>query len=931
VNGQLKWGAPAPSVGSSPEFAGKRVKLRSKEGDVFELPAEAACLSLRVRSLVMEKGCEDELPFPLKKSVLAKVVEYLKHHKEHSTGEIRTPLESDNLQECGATRWDSSFVNVDKELLFELCVAASCFDIPSLFFLTSAKAAIITKDKSADKLRKEFSMTNDLPASEEAELRRQYVASRRLSGSTGDNDLSQLAASSVIMQSMAAAAEKNGVPEFGNLSEGDGSSSAVSTKSWRHAIWRAAVVDDWQLLAGAPAEVKADRQLMLSVLMTSQGAAFKYVSSELRSDEKVILEAVKHSAGALAEAAPTLLNDRAFLLKAITANSASLGYASEQWRNDKDLLREAARTGKGSALQGASAALRSDRDFILELVLEDAEAYKYASEDLRSQQDFALAVAKRNGETLRFMIPKFRADRSIVDAAVARNPQVANYAHSSRRSEMGVMEGGVHGEEQMKLEHKLQLKAAQAENRTVELVAGGPRQTGVPLSQQGQKPCVLKLQKTVQFSAMSTMAANMGQANYIAANSYLDKIPNFQRPEIDAVALMWGAVGNIGMRFKAFASADVLNATPEMLLSISDASKVLCVTCTRMDPPEWYSAAHFDEMTRQYFLQPQAGVIKQEGKVEAAFSAPAEVHSSWADDNLTRDRAALKDRTDVDRRPVPENHNAQSSFQSPLGAPSSLGPLGGWPSLVRGSADSTVHLAEGTRVRLAGLRAKNGLTGVLVQQFGDGKWKVKLDDGSGNALLRSGFFEAISAPDESSRSAARRQENPAEAEARSAAAAELRRAKIAERRSALKDRITSRQQARPLTEDGSSRQQQFFIAGSWDSCELHEMSLSHDRTFVFQIRIGALGQESFQVLLDRSWNACLHAGEILDGSAQTGYAVKGPDPKWRCEGMDFVISGEVSSTYEVKLYLNPRGNASKVQWTKVSSAGHPGSLYYSCC
>ena len=31
-----------------------------------------------------------------------------------------------------------------------------------------------------------------------------------------------------------------------------------------------------------------------------------------------------------------------------------------------------------------------------------------------------------------------------------------------------------------------------------------------------------KLTKTVHFTAMSTMTANMGQANYIAANAYMD-------------------------------------------------------------------------------------------------------------------------------------------------------------------------------------------------------------------------------------------------------------------------------------------------------------------------------------------------------------------------------------------------------------------------
>ena len=46
---------------------------------------------------------------------MAKLAEYLKHHREHACSEIRTPLTSENLVDSGASRWDASFVNVDKE------------------------------------------------------------------------------------------------------------------------------------------------------------------------------------------------------------------------------------------------------------------------------------------------------------------------------------------------------------------------------------------------------------------------------------------------------------------------------------------------------------------------------------------------------------------------------------------------------------------------------------------------------------------------------------------------------------------------------------------------------------------------------------------------------------------------------------------------
>lgn len=39
---------------------------------------------------------------------MTKVCEYLKHHREHSVSEIITPLPSDDLRDCGASRWDCS-------------------------------------------------------------------------------------------------------------------------------------------------------------------------------------------------------------------------------------------------------------------------------------------------------------------------------------------------------------------------------------------------------------------------------------------------------------------------------------------------------------------------------------------------------------------------------------------------------------------------------------------------------------------------------------------------------------------------------------------------------------------------------------------------------------------------------------------------------
>ena len=240
----------------------------------------------------------------------------------------------------------------------------------------------------------------------------------------------------------------------------DGSDDS-KLKSWRHAMWRAAVLDDWKLLQNAPEEVKSDRDLVRSAILTSQGQALKFVSSDLQADEEIVLSAVRHFGTAFADAAPELRSDKNFLLKALGAHGGAMTGAPDALRNDKAFLLEAAKAGKGAAMQGASLALREDRNFVLDMSVHDAEAYKFAAEDLLNDKDFAVAVAKRNGKALKFMLPVFKADPDVVRAAVSRDPQAAQFAHAARRAELGMVQESIHGEVQLKDELQSQLKAAQ--------------------------------------------------------------------------------------------------------------------------------------------------------------------------------------------------------------------------------------------------------------------------------------------------------------------------------------------------------------------------------------------------------------------------------------------------------------------------------------
>ena len=65
----------------------------------------------------------------------------------------------------------------------------------------------------------------------------------------------------------------------------------------------------------------------------------------------------------------------------------------------------------------------------------------------------------------------------------------------------------------------------------------------------------------ILFSALSTPTGSRGQSKYTCSNAFLESNSGWLRhvsAHIAASSLLWGAVGYIGMRWKSFASDDLL-------------------------------------------------------------------------------------------------------------------------------------------------------------------------------------------------------------------------------------------------------------------------------------------------------------------------------------------------------------------------------------
>merc|ERR1711972_412904 len=82
---------------------GEMLKLKSSQGEIFEVEPEVACMSTLIKNMVDDSGTDEEIPLPnVKTAILSKVIDYCKYHKDNPPEEIQKPLKSTNLIECGS-------------------------------------------------------------------------------------------------------------------------------------------------------------------------------------------------------------------------------------------------------------------------------------------------------------------------------------------------------------------------------------------------------------------------------------------------------------------------------------------------------------------------------------------------------------------------------------------------------------------------------------------------------------------------------------------------------------------------------------------------------------------------------------------------------------------------------------------------------------
>ncbi|XP_078162307.1 SKP1-like protein 11 [Carex rostrata] len=146
-----------------------KVHLRSSDAEIFEVDKAVAMKSLTIAAWLDEDKEPDEfIPVPnVKSSVLAKVIEYCKHHAEEEADTDFKP----NLDARKRDPFDEQLMNVDQETLFDLIQAANYLNIKGLLDLGCHIVADMMRDKSVEEIRELFNIKNDYTPEEEAAVR----------------------------------------------------------------------------------------------------------------------------------------------------------------------------------------------------------------------------------------------------------------------------------------------------------------------------------------------------------------------------------------------------------------------------------------------------------------------------------------------------------------------------------------------------------------------------------------------------------------------------------------------------------------------------------------------------------------------------------------------------------------------------------------
>ena len=173
------------------------------------------------------------------------------------------------------------------------------------------------------------------------------------------------------------------------------------------------------------------------------------MSDSLRSNKKVVLEAVKNNVCALFEASEELQNDYEVFLEALKSDYEYVCEVTDNLKTEKELVLKALKSdyepqNDKSFFYDLPKELLSDIDFAMDLLKicpwfgDDPTSWPtfiYLSDSLQSNKKVVLEAVKNNGYALEFTSEEFRADRQVVLEAVKQAGEALEYASEALQND----------------------------------------------------------------------------------------------------------------------------------------------------------------------------------------------------------------------------------------------------------------------------------------------------------------------------------------------------------------------------------------------------------------------------------------------------------------------------------------------------------------
>jgi len=155
-------------------MSAEKVKLRSADGEFFEVDADVAFSSLTVKNMIEDTGASAPVPVPnVNSKVLSKIIEYCNYHVEQDRKAKDADDHAKRQLDDESQKWDKDYINVDQAVLYELILAANFLNIKGLLDLCCQSVADIIKGKTPEQIRQYFHIKNDFTPEEEEEVRKE--------------------------------------------------------------------------------------------------------------------------------------------------------------------------------------------------------------------------------------------------------------------------------------------------------------------------------------------------------------------------------------------------------------------------------------------------------------------------------------------------------------------------------------------------------------------------------------------------------------------------------------------------------------------------------------------------------------------------------------------------------------------------------------